>query len=73
MDNKKRINRIIGQINGIKKMIDADRDCLDVLQQIVAVRSALAGLAVNILKKQACQKGQKNNLELVLNKLFQTN
>ncbi len=73
MDNKKRINRITGQINGIKKMINSDRDCLDLLQQIIAVRSALAGLAVSILKKQACKKGQKQNLDLILNKLFQIN
>lgn len=48
-DATSRINRIAGQVNGIKKMIDEDRYCVDVLNQIAAVRSALDQLGVQVL------------------------
>lgn len=46
---KSRVNRISGQVNGIGKMIDEDRYCLDILDQIAAVRSALDSLGVELL------------------------
>lgn len=45
-----RINRIIGQLNGIKSMIDDNRYCGDVLIQIGAVESALQSLGYIILQ-----------------------
>jgi len=36
-----RLNRVEGQIRGIKGMIDEERHCLDVLTQIWAASSAL--------------------------------
>ena len=45
----RRINRIAGQVNGIRKMIDDDRYCVDILNQISAVRAALDQLGVQIL------------------------
>ena len=47
-----RINRIIGQMNGVKKMIDEDRYCDDILIQISAVNSALKSLGQEILLNQ---------------------
>lgn len=44
----KRMNRIIGQLNGVKKMIEQDRDCPDVLLQITSIRSALGKLGLMI-------------------------
>lgn len=46
---KARINRISGQVNGISKMIDDERYCLEILDQISAVRSALDALGVELL------------------------
>ena len=46
---KSRVNRINGQIGGIGRMIDEDRYCLDILDQIAAVRSALDALGVELL------------------------
>jgi DNA-binding FrmR family transcriptional regulator len=40
-----RINRIIGQLNGIKNMIEEDRYCEDVLIQLSASDKAIKGLA----------------------------
>jgi DNA-binding FrmR family transcriptional regulator len=48
-DATRRINRIAGQVGGIQKMIDEDRYCVDVLNQISAVRSALDQLGVQLL------------------------
>lgn len=45
-----RLNRISGQIEGIKKMIQDNRYCPDILMQISAVRSALKSLEANILE-----------------------
>ena len=54
-ENKKklsnRINKIEGQIKGIKKMIDDDIYCDDVLNQISSVKSALNGLSKALLER----------------------
>jgi CsoR family transcriptional regulator, copper-sensing transcriptional repressor len=46
---KKRINRVAGQISGIQRMIDEERYCVDILNQIAAVRSALDALGLELL------------------------
>lgn len=45
-----RLRRIEGQVRGISKMVEDDRYCIDVLQQIDAVRAALHKVANEILK-----------------------
>lgn len=44
-----RVNRISGQINGIGKMMDDDRYCVEILDQISAARAALDALGVELL------------------------
>lgn len=44
-----RMARIIGHANSIKTMLEADRNCTEVLVQIAAVRSALNNLGKIIL------------------------
>ena len=44
-----RLNRIVGQIAGIQRMVDEGRYCVDFLTQIAAVRSALDALGVEFL------------------------
>lgn len=46
---RNRINRIIGQLNGISKMIDDNRYCGDILTQVAAVESALQSIGYIIL------------------------
>jgi DNA-binding FrmR family transcriptional regulator len=36
-----RLRRIAGQVEGIQRMLDADRYCVDVLLQVAAARAAL--------------------------------
>lgn len=45
----KRLNRIEGQVRGIRRMIDEDRYCVDILTQVSAVQSALDALALRLL------------------------
>ena len=45
-----RINRIEGQVRGLKKMVKEDRDCLQVLKQIAAASGALRSLGAFILE-----------------------
>ena len=40
-DLKKRLNRAIGQLNGVKNMIDDNRYCGDVLMQLAAAEAAV--------------------------------
>jgi DNA-binding FrmR family transcriptional regulator len=48
---RNRISRIIGQMNGIQKMLEDNRYCGDVLTQIAAAESALQGLGYLILRE----------------------
>ena len=54
-DTKQRINRIIGQLKGIEKMINSKRDCPEVLQQISAVKKAIDGLSKEIVISDICR------------------
>ncbi len=64
-----RINRIIGQLNGIKTMIDDNRYCGDILIQIGAVESALQSLGYIILQEhmETCvvEEVKNGNLEIM--------
>ena len=46
---KSRVNRIAGQVAGIQRMVEEERYCVEILNQIAAVRSALDALGVEIL------------------------
>ena len=51
-----RLNRIEGQVRGIKGMIERDEYCDDVLTQIASVKSAIDGVAKILLEShvQTC-------------------
>lgn len=55
-----RLNRIEGQVRGIKRMIEEDAYCDDVLNQISSIQSALNGVAKLLLEKhmKSCVKDQ---------------
>lgn len=48
-----RFNRISGQVRGIAQMVADDRYCVDILQQIQAVRAALARAEAEVLRDHA--------------------
>ncbi|EED36218.1 conserved hypothetical protein [Luminiphilus syltensis NOR5-1B] len=49
----RRLARIEGQVRGVIGMIESDRYCIDVLQQLRAIQSALAKVQDAVLKDHA--------------------
>lgn len=70
-----RLNRIEGQIRGIKGLIERDAYCDDVLNQIASVQSALNGVGKLLLEEhmKSCvvEKIQEGDLG-VINELLTT-
>lgn len=64
-----RLNRIEGQIRGVKGMIERDTYCDDVLNQIAAIQSALNGvgklLLENHMKSCVIERIQSGDHEVI--------
>jgi DNA-binding FrmR family transcriptional regulator len=45
-----RLNRIEGQVRGVARMLEQDRPCMEVLQQLASVQAALKGLTKTVLR-----------------------
>ncbi|WP_243359848.1 metal-sensitive transcriptional regulator [Fundidesulfovibrio terrae] len=60
-----RVKRIAGQVAGIERMLDDRRYCVDILNQISAVRSALDALGVELLTRhlESCVLGHGSGTE----------
>lgn len=54
-DIAKRLRRIEGQIRGIQRMIDQDRACCDVLDQLSAVQQAVRGVSGLVAQQYAVE------------------
>ena len=50
-DVRKRLNRAIGQLNGVKAMVDENRYCGDVLTQLAAAESAIRRVSEIVLRE----------------------
>lgn len=50
---KLRLKKIAGQTNGIDKMLDEGRYCVDIVQQILAAKAALNKVALMVLESHA--------------------
>jgi CsoR family transcriptional regulator, copper-sensing transcriptional repressor len=48
-----RLRRIEGQVRGVQHMIDEERDCNEILQQLSAVRSAVQSVSRIFLQEYA--------------------
>ncbi|WP_274626364.1 metal-sensitive transcriptional regulator [Arvimicrobium flavum] len=48
-----RLNRIAGQVKGIRQMVEDQRYCVDILYQIHAVKAALARVETEVLRSHA--------------------
>ena len=57
---RSRVRRIAGQVAGIERMVEDGRYCVDVLNQIAAVRSALDALGIELLSRhlESCVLGK---------------
>jgi DNA-binding FrmR family transcriptional regulator len=54
-DLLRRVRRLEGQARGVAKMIEEDRDCNEILQQLAAVRSAAHQATVALVRNYASQ------------------
>jgi DNA-binding FrmR family transcriptional regulator len=45
-----RLKRVEGQVRGVRKMVDEDRYCIDVLTQVGAAKAALDAVALLLLQ-----------------------
>ena len=71
----KRLNRIEGQIRGIKKMVEEDVYCDEVLHQIMSIKASLDGVSKELLKEHinSCVLNQvKAGKEEVIDELMVT-
>ena len=48
-----RLARIEGQLRGVQKMIEDERDCKDILQQLMAIRAALQSASLIFIQDVA--------------------
>ncbi len=53
-----RLSRIEGQVRGLGKMIDADRNCLDIVHQISAIINALRRVQKDMLGDHLAALGE---------------
>ena len=64
-----RLKRMIGQLNGINRMLEDNRYCGDILIQVAAVESALQSFGYLVLQEhlETCvvEEIQKGNIQVV--------
>ncbi len=64
-----RLNRIEGQIRGLQRMIDGDKDCESILIQLTAIRGGIESVGSLILKNYMAlcinkkSKSETDNIE----------
>lgn len=58
-----RLNNITGQIEGVKKMMEKNSDCIQVLTQLKAVKSAVGSVMDWVIEEQfnTCMKSLKKD------------
>ncbi|HNT30381.1 MAG TPA: metal-sensitive transcriptional regulator [bacterium] len=67
------LKRIEGQMQGIERMIDEERDCQEIIQQIIAVRASLATIGISLLTRNmsGCLRSKnKKTFETTISQLF---
>ena len=53
-----RLSRIEGQVRGVQKMIDAERNCLEIVHQISAIINALRRVQNDMLRDHLAAVGE---------------
>lgn len=47
---RKRLARVEGQVRGVSKMLDEQRPCMEVLQQLASIQAAVRGASKAVLR-----------------------
>ena len=82
-DNLVALRRIEGQVRGVQKMVEERKYCIDILNQIYAIKGALGRVEEKILEKHfqhcvteavqgASEKEKKQKLDEILKLIHQT-
>lgn len=55
-DSLARLKKIEGQVKGVQKMVEQEKYCIDIINQITAVRRALDVVSLKVMKRhiQSC-------------------
>ncbi len=61
------VNRISGQVTGIGKMIDEGQYCMDILNQLKGIKSAITSVEAKILEKhiEECVKSSLHSQDQI--------
>lgn len=72
-----KINRVSGQVEAVKKMIESERYCVDIITQLKAARSALKSIELDILEthmkaclEKSCRQGSEVSLDQRISELM---
>jgi CsoR family transcriptional regulator, copper-sensing transcriptional repressor len=57
------LNRIRGQVDGVIKMYEDERLCVDIVRQLMAVRSSLSRVARDVLTSEASRCTHSRKIE----------
>jgi DNA-binding FrmR family transcriptional regulator len=71
-DLGKRLRRLEGQVRGVRKMLDEDRDCQEIVQQLAAIRSAAHQANLIVVRSYAAEcltSGSPDGAQESINKL----
>lgn len=67
------LKRVRGQLDGVIRMYEDERACVDIVRQIIAARNSLTTVAKKVLMGEAnrcSRKRDTESLELIIAELF---
>jgi CsoR family transcriptional regulator, copper-sensing transcriptional repressor len=70
-----RLKRIEGQVRGVQKMVEEERDCSDILQQMTAIRSAMHQASLLLARSYAARclmEPTRGDMDAMLDQLMAT-
>ena len=70
-----RLKRIEGQVRGVQKMVEDERDCSDILQQMTAIRSAMHQASLILARAYASRclmEPTRGDMDAMLDQLMAT-
>ena len=73
-DLVKRLKRLEGQVRGVQRMLEEDRDCREIVQQLAAIRSATHQASLVVIREHAAaclfKSGEQASPQEVLDSLI---
>jgi len=73
-DLTRRLKRLEGQVRGVQRMLEEDRDCREIIQQLAAIRSATHQASLVVVREHAAaclfKSGEQASPQDVLDSLI---